>query len=85
MRRQKNQVSKELIHVEPLSAIRRRFAGTGGDAFARAITAGGLNSVVGSKHFNDQGVRYSSGDLREVYFYPTQLKGHTERVYKPGN
>jgi acyl-homoserine-lactone acylase len=52
---------------------------------ARAVTAGGVNSVVGSKHFNDQGARYATGDLRDVYFYPTQLKGHTERVYKPGN
>ena len=52
---------------------------------ARAVTAGGLNSVVGSKHFNDQGVRYSTGDLRDVYFYPNQLKGHTEKTYKPGN
>ncbi len=52
---------------------------------ARAVTAGGLNSVVGSKHFNDQGARYSTGDLREVYYYPSQLKGHTEKTYKPGN
>ena len=34
--------------------------------------------------FNDQGARYATGDLREVYFYPNQLKGHTERVYQPG-
>jgi hypothetical protein len=26
----------------------------------------------------------STGDLREVYFYPAQLKGHTERSYQPG-
>ncbi len=52
---------------------------------AKAVTAGGLNSVVGSKHFNDQGVRYSTGDLRDVYYYPNQLKAHTEKVYKPGN
>ena len=24
-----------------------------------------------------------AGALREVYFYPDQLRGHTERVYKP--
>ena len=52
---------------------------------AKAVTAGGLNSVVGSKHFNDQGVRYSTGALRDVYYYPNQLKGHIEREYKPGN
>ena len=28
---------------------------------------------------------HSTGDLREVYFYPAQLKGHTEREYHPGN
>ena len=51
---------------------------------ARAVTAGGLNSVVGSKHFNDQATRYATGDLREVYFYPNQLAKHTERSYHPG-
>ena len=51
---------------------------------ARAVTAGGLNSVPGSKHFNDQAERYTTGDLREVYFHPWQLEGHTERTYKPG-
>ena len=29
------------------------------------------------------GERYAAGDLREVYFYPGQLEGHTERVYHP--
>ena len=33
---------------------------------------------------NDQAQRYSTGNLRDVYFYPSQLKGHTERVYHPG-
>ncbi|MDQ8177374.1 MAG: penicillin acylase family protein [Gemmatimonadota bacterium] len=51
---------------------------------ARAVTAGGLNSVPGSAHFNDQAARYAKGDLREVYFHPWQLEGHTERTYKPG-
>ena len=37
-----------------------------------------------SKHFNDQAERYATGDLREVYFYPEQLKGHMERRYRPG-
>ena len=34
--------------------------------------------------FQRPGRRYASGDLREVYFWPDQLKGHTERVYRPG-
>ena len=51
---------------------------------AVAVTAGGVNSVPGSKHFNDQAARYANGDLRPVYFYPNQLIGHTERRYNPG-
>jgi acyl-homoserine-lactone acylase len=51
---------------------------------ARAITAGGESGNPASPHFSDEIQRYASGDLREVYFYPDQLKGHTERVYRPG-
>jgi acyl-homoserine-lactone acylase len=29
-------------------------------------------------------VRYATGAVRPVYFYPDQLRGHTERVYRPG-
>ncbi len=51
---------------------------------ARAVTAGGQSGDPKSPHFNDQATRYASGNLREVYFYPEQLKGHTEREYHPG-
>ena len=51
---------------------------------AIAVTAGGESGDPRSKHFNDQAQRYADGNLREVYFYPEQLKGHTERTYKPG-
>jgi acyl-homoserine-lactone acylase len=51
---------------------------------ARAITAGGQSGNPASPHFNDQAKRYSTGDLREVYFYRPQLEGHTERTYHPG-
>ena len=34
--------------------------------------------------FNDQAKRYSTGDLRDVYFYRSQLNGHIEREYHPG-
>jgi acyl-homoserine-lactone acylase len=51
---------------------------------ARAVTAGGESGNPASTHFNDEAQRYAAGDLREVYFYPDQLKGHTERVYRPG-
>ena len=51
---------------------------------ARAVTAGGESGHPGSPHFNDEAVRYATGNLRNVYFTPAQLKGHTERVYHPG-
>jgi acyl-homoserine-lactone acylase len=73
----------------------KKIYGTSGNSFvavvefgdtvkARAVTAGGVNCVPGSKHFNDQAELYANGALREVYFYPSQLQGHTERVYRPG-
>jgi len=51
---------------------------------AHAVTAGGESGEPGSRHFDDQVQRYASGELREVYFYPNQLRGHTEREYHPG-
>jgi len=48
------------------------------------VTAGGESGDPKSKHFNDQAERYASGNLRDVYFYPNQLKGHIERQYSPG-
>jgi acyl-homoserine-lactone acylase len=74
----------------------KKWYGTSGNSFvavvefgekvrARAVTAGGESGHPSSPHFNDEAQRYSTGDLREVYFYPSQLKGHTEREYHPGN
>jgi len=74
----------------------KKLYGTGGNSFvavvdfgdsvhARAVTAGGESGDTASKHFDDQALRYSTGDLREVYFYPSQLVGHTERTYHPGS
>jgi acyl-homoserine lactone acylase PvdQ len=74
----------------------KKWYGTSGNSFvavvefgptvrAKAVTAGGESGHTSSKHFNDQAQRYSTGDLREVYFYKAQLKGHTEREYHPGN
>ena len=51
---------------------------------ARAVTAGGESGDPSSPHFNDQAARYAAGDLRPVYFYPDELKGHIERRYRPG-
>jgi acyl-homoserine lactone acylase PvdQ len=52
---------------------------------ALAVTAGGESGDPKSKHFNDEAERYATGNLREVYFYRSQLKGHTEREYHPGD
>ncbi|HEY7791508.1 MAG TPA: penicillin acylase family protein [Vicinamibacterales bacterium] len=52
---------------------------------ARAITAGGESGHPGSKHFDDEAERYAAGNLRDVYFYRDELKGHTERTYHPGS
>ena len=73
----------------------KKWYGTSGNSFvavvefgdkvrARAVTAGGESGHPADKHFDDEAGRYASGDLREVYFYPQQLVGHTERVYGPG-
>ncbi|MGH9486067.1 MAG: penicillin acylase family protein [Terriglobales bacterium] len=51
---------------------------------ARAVTAGGESGHPNSPHFKDEAERYATGNLRAVYFYPAQLRGHTERVYHPG-
>ncbi|MGD0872401.1 MAG: acylase [Bryobacteraceae bacterium] len=51
---------------------------------AKAVTAGGESGNPASRHFNDEAKRYATGDLREVYYYRPQLKGHTEREYHPG-
>ena len=73
----------------------KKMYGTSGNSFvavvefgdkvrARAVTAGGESGNPSSPHFNDQATRYATGNLREVYFYRDQLKGHTEREYRPG-
>jgi acyl-homoserine-lactone acylase len=73
----------------------KRWYGTSGNSFvavvefgprvrALAVTAGGESGDPASPHFNDQAERYATGALREVYFYPDQLRGRTKRVYKPG-
>ena len=73
----------------------KRYYGTSGNSFvavvefgpkvrALAVTAGGASGDPQNPHFNDQAGRYAAGDLREVYFYPEQLTGHTERTYRPG-
>jgi len=74
----------------------KRYYGTKGNSFvaavefgprvrAFAVTAGGESGDPKSPHFDDEAQRYAQGNLREVYFYPDQLTGHTERRYHPGD
>jgi acyl-homoserine-lactone acylase len=74
----------------------KKWYGTSGNSFiaavefgpdgvqAKAVSAGGESGDPRSPHFNDQAARYATGGLREVYFYPKQLEGHTRRTYRPG-
>jgi acyl-homoserine-lactone acylase len=73
----------------------RKWYGNSGNSFvavvefgdsvrARAVTAGGASGDPASPHFTDQVVRYSTGALRDVYFYRNQLTGHITREYHPG-
>lgn len=52
---------------------------------ARAIMAGGASADPTSKHFADQAMRYTRGELRDVYFYPDQRAGKLERRYQLGS
>jgi len=73
----------------------KKWYGTSGNSFvavvefgekvrAKAVTAGGESGNPSSPHFNDQAKRYSTGDLREVYFYRSDVKDHAKREYHPG-
>ena len=73
----------------------KRWYGTSGNSFvavvqfgarprAWAVMAGGQSGDTGSPHFADQIDRYTGGKLRPVYFETTDLKGHIERKYRPG-
>jgi acyl-homoserine-lactone acylase len=72
----------------------KKWYGTSGNSFvavvefgdkvrAKAVTAGGDSGSPASKHFNDEAERYSTGALRDVYFYKADVRAHMEREYKP--
>lgn len=73
----------------------KKYYGTLGNSFvavvefgdkvrARAVSAGGESGDPASPHFNDQALRYSLGNLRDVYFYPEDVKAHAVKTYRPG-
>jgi acyl-homoserine lactone acylase PvdQ len=74
----------------------KEWYGTSGNSFvavvefgdkirAKAVTAGGESGNPSSPNFNDEAQRYATGNLRDVYFYRADLKGHIERQYHPGS
>lgn len=74
----------------------KKWYGTSGNSFvavvefgdkvrARAVTAGGESGHPQSPHFDDEAQRYATGNLRQVYYYPSDLKGHIQREYHPGS
>ena len=74
----------------------KKMYGTSGNSFvavvefgervrARAVSAGGESGDPKSPHFNDQAERYSTGNLRDVYFYRADVDAHAKRQYHPGN
>jgi acyl-homoserine-lactone acylase len=73
----------------------KKMYGTSGNSFvaavefgdrvrARAVTAGGESGDPSSPHFGDQAGRYSTGSLRDAYFYRADVERHVERQYHPG-
>lgn len=73
----------------------KKYYGTLGNSFvavvqfgdkvrARAISAGGESGDPSSPHFNDQAPRYTNWNLRDVYFYPEDVKKHAVKTYRPG-
>lgn len=74
----------------------KKWYGTSGNSFvavvefgdrvhAKAVTAGGESGHPQSPHFDDEAQRYVTGNLRQVYYYPSDLKGHVQREYHPGS
>jgi acyl-homoserine-lactone acylase len=73
----------------------KRYYGTRGNSFvaavefgdrvrAVAVTAGGVSGDPLSPHFSDQVLRYAEGRLRDVRFYPEDVRAHARATYRPG-
>lgn len=48
-------------------------------------STGGESGHPGTQHVNDEALRYARGQLRAVYFYPSDLIGHVESTCHPGD
>ncbi len=74
----------------------KKWYGTSGNSFvavvefgdsvrARAVSAGGESGDPKSRHFDDSAEELCDGEFAAgVLHHKNQLKGHTERVYHPG-
>jgi acyl-homoserine lactone acylase PvdQ len=51
---------------------------------ARSLLAGGESGNPASPHFFDQGLMYSKGQFKEVWFYREDVVEHAEATYHPG-
>ncbi len=51
---------------------------------ARSVTTGGQDSRPGAPHFTDQAPLYCEGKVKDVWFYPEDVKAHAARTYHPG-
>jgi acyl-homoserine-lactone acylase len=73
----------------------KKMYGTSGNSFvafvefgkkvrAKSILAGGINSVPGSPHFDDQALMYAECRFKDVLFYKEDVLRMAENTYNPG-
>ena len=51
---------------------------------ARSVMTGGQSSKPGTAHFTDQAPLYTTGQFKDVFFYPEDVRQHVEKSYHPG-
>jgi acyl-homoserine-lactone acylase len=51
---------------------------------ARSIVTGGQSFDPSSNHFNDQAEMFTTGKLKEIFFYREEVMKNAERTYRPG-
>lgn len=51
---------------------------------AKSLLTGGESGDSTSRHFFDQGERYTQGKFKDVLFYKEDVQQHAERTYHPG-
>ena len=51
---------------------------------ARSLLAGGVNGNPASPYFNNQGLAYTKGQFKEVWFYKDDVIKNAASTYHPG-